>query len=86
MSDTTVSAYLNVPPPVPSPRLINKALKTFSIVLEQVLGIPNEMWLKERVAKEVHRPLPKWAEVHVELEILLLVRNSDNVFLELFNM
>ena len=86
MTDTTVSAYLNVPPPVSSPRLINEALKTFSIVLEQALGIPNEMWLKKGVAKEVHRPLPKRAEVHVKLEILLLVRNGDNIFFKLFNM
>ena len=86
VTDTTVSAYLNVPPPVPSPRLIDEALKTLSIMFVQTLGIPYKVQLKEMVAEEVHCPLPKWVEVHIELEILLLIQNSDDIFLELFNM
>ena len=73
MTDTSVSAYLNVPPSIPSPRLIDKAFKPLSIVLVQALSIPYKVRLKERVAEEVHRPFPKWAEVHIELEILFLI-------------
>ena len=71
--DTSVSAYLNVPPSVPSPRLVDKAFETLSIVFVQALSVPYKVWLKKRVAEEVHRPLPKWAEVHIKLEVLFLI-------------
>jgi len=81
-----IYAYLNIPPPVPCPRLINKMFETFTIVLVQALGVPHKVRLEERIVEKVHCPIPEQAEVYFKLELLLSMINSNNLFLKLFNM
>ena len=87
MANTTIiDAYLNVPPPVACPGLINKPFKTFSVVLIQALGVPYEVGLEGRIVEKVHRPIPERVEVYIELELLPSVFDGDDLFLKLFNM
>ena len=83
---TTIDAYLNVPPPVPCPGLVNKPFKMFSIVLVQALSVPYEVGLEGRIVEKVHCPIPERAEVYIELKLLLSMFDGDDPFLELFNM
>ena len=82
---TTIDAYLNIPPPVACPGLINKPFKPFPIVLVQALSVPHKVGLEERIVEKVHCPIPERAEVYIELEGLLLMFNGNDLFLELFN-
>ncbi|KAI6024405.1 hypothetical protein EDC04DRAFT_2606493 [Pisolithus marmoratus] len=52
----TVYAYLDIPPPISSPRLIDKAFKAFTITLIQALGIPYKVRLKVLIERSfVHK-------------------------------
>ena len=78
-----ICAYLNPPPMISSPWLVNETLISHAIVFVQLLCIPNKVWCKERVLQHVDGPIPEWLSIHIKFEIVFLVVYLDHMMLKL---
>lgn len=78
-----ICAYLNPPPTISSPRLVDEMLVSCAVVFVQPLCIPNEVWCKERVLQHVDGPIPERPSIHIEFEIVFLVVYWDFIMLKL---
>ena len=76
-------AYLDIPPPVTSPRFIDKAYKSGPIKFEQALCVPGEMRRKQRVLKKFECPIPQRSVIKWKTAFFILVRNSHSFLFEL---
>jgi len=80
------SAYLNLPPPICGPRLMNNPSKVSTIMLVQTLHVPNKVQCQQGILQQVHSPIPQWSCMYIEFDFLLLVRDGDDMLLKLYGL
>jgi hypothetical protein len=76
-------AYLDSPPTIGCPWLVNESLVANPIVLVQMVGIPNKMGGQKWVGEEIQGPIPQRPHVHIKFEVVLLVTNGNNMMFKL---